>query len=113
LDIIHPPSLAQSQKRGPKATESNIITRIVDVMVQFGVHYSVHATSDGSVLKLDPPISDFASYNREKIEKSKFKKPNVLPKEVVIVFSKDYCGRSIPEEFKKLVFQAPKMVGHV
>lgn len=110
LDLIHPLSLAQSQKKGPKAAEAKLITHVVDVMVQFGVHYSVHATSDGSILKLDPPISDFASYNREKIEKSKFKKPNVLPKEIVIVYSKDYCGRSIPEEVKKLVYQAPKMV---
>jgi chromosome transmission fidelity protein 18 len=110
LDIIHPPSLAQSQKRGPKAAESKLVSHIVDAMVQFGVHYSMHATPDGSILKLDPPITDFASYNREKMEKSKFKKPNVLPKEIVIVFSKDYCGRSIPEEVKKLVFQAPKMV---
>jgi chromosome transmission fidelity protein 18 len=110
LDLIHPPSLAHASKRGPKAAEAKLISHVVEVMAQFGIHYGVHATGDGTLLKLDPPVSDFASYNSDKIEKSKFKKPNAVAREVVIVFSKDYCGRSLPEEVKKLVYQAPPMV---
>ncbi len=110
LDLIHPPSLAHAQKRGPKAAETKLISQVVEIMSQFGIHYSIHATGDGTVLKLDPPISDFASYNSDKSEKSKFKKPNAPLKEVVIVFSKDYCGRTVPEDMKRLVYQAPKMV---
>lgn len=110
LDLIHPLSLAHAQKRGPKAAETKLVSHVVEVMSQFGIHYSMHTTGDGTFLKLDPPISDFASYNTDKSQKSKFKKPNAPPKEVVIVFSKDYCGRSIPEDIKRLVYQAPKMV---
>jgi chromosome transmission fidelity protein 18 len=110
LDLIHPPSLASVQKRAPKAADAKLVTHIVDVMAQFGIHYSMHSTGDGAFLKLDPPISEFASYNSVKVEKTKFKKPDAASKEVVIVFSKDYCGRNLSEDIKRLVYQAPKMV---
>ena len=110
LDLIHPPSLALAQKRAPKAAETKLIAHVVEIMAQFGIIYCMHATGDGTFLKLDPPVSDFASYNSDKNDKPKFKKPEAVPKEVVIVFSKDYCGRNLPEEVKRLVYQAPKMV---